>query len=123
MIEDNQEHIDLINILNRDFNYLIDVGRSISDFKNLITSKDYQLILCDLNLQYQLEGLDILKSFKQYKLTSKIYAYTSNTAEDDYFLEKGFHGVIKKNLNELEKLFVHLLNSTTITLNDCSVSW
>ena len=75
VIEDNQEHIELIKALNKEFNYHIDIGMNISDFNKLILTKTYHLILCDLHLQYQLEGLDILKSFKRYNLDSKIYAY------------------------------------------------
>ena len=109
VLEDNQDHIALINILNKDFNFDIDVGHNMFDFLQFIKDSKYDLLLCDLNLQYQLEGLDILKFFLSHKLVTKIFAYTSNLTDDNFFLEKGFNGVIRKNLGEFKQLFNNLL--------------
>lgn len=109
VLEDDQDHIALINILNNEFKFDIDVGNSIFDFLRFIKDSKYDLILCDLNLHYQSEGLDILKSFHSHKLDSKIFAYTSNSNEENFFIEKGFNGVIRKNLGELKQLFNNLI--------------
>lgn len=108
LIEDSSEHIDLITILSSRYGYQIKIGKNLADFKRLLNNCEYDLILCDLDLQYHLEGLDILKFFKKSKLTTQIYAYTSHSAEDTFFSEQGFHGVIKKNFNELKELFDQL---------------
>lgn len=118
LIEDDSEQIDLITLLSSHYDCQIKVGKSIDDFQSLIEKNDFELIICDLNLQYQLEGLDILKSYKQNKLTAKIYAYTSYSAEDTFFLEQGFHGVIKKNFTELRELFNQLL----VNIKPCPIT-
>ena len=109
----------MINILNNEFNFEIDVGHSIFDFLQFIKDSQYDIILCDLNLEYKMEGLDILKSFKNFhtrRLDSKIYAYTNNTNEEKFFLDKGFNGVIRKNLNELKQLFTNLVIIKSLNL-------
>ena len=84
-IDDNEDHIELIRLLNKSFNFQIDFGINIFDFLSHVNKFNYDVILCDLNLHYQKEGLDILKSYQQYGLKSKISAYTSNSADESFF--------------------------------------
>ena len=105
VIEDNPDHVALMNILNREFNFCIDIGSSLIDFQNMIREKNYDLIICDINMRYETEGLDILKLYKNYNLKSKIVAYTASAKDSDFFINLGFDSLIRKNLLEIRLLF------------------
>ena len=111
VIEDNKDHINLINQLNNKYKFTIDIGHNLHDFIELTSNGTYfDLILCDIDLDYQLEGLDILDYYKKQELKGDIYAYTLSSENEVLFLEKGFKKVIKKDLNNLNGIFLELFN-------------
>jgi CheY-like chemotaxis protein len=108
LIEDNKDQIFLIKKLSNDFNLDLDVGNNKTDFLNLINKKTYDIIICDIDLDYKFEGLDILEIFKKSNLKGKIYAFTSSAHNSEFFLEKGFHGFIEKSLKTTMSFFRQL---------------
>ena len=112
VIENNDDHIAIIKILNKEFNFNIDVAHNHFEFLNLVTSHfNYSLVLVDLSLDYRFEGLDIMKSYKKLGLNSKIYAYTSEKIDEQEYIQFGFDGVIRKKFLELKNLFQSLVKS------------
>ena len=108
LIEDNEDQINLVSLLNREFNFKIDVVHNLKEFDQIIVQSSYDIILCDIDLSYASEGLDILEVYKLSQMHGKIFAYTLSSNDEDFFIQKGFERVIKKNMEELKQLFKDL---------------
>ena len=108
LIEDNEDQINLVNLLNKEFNFKIDIVHNLREFNQIIGLSSYDIILCDIDLSYASEGLDILEVYKLSQMHGKIFAYTLSSNEEDFFIQKGFERVIKKNMDQLKLLFKDL---------------
>lgn len=113
VIEDNIDHIAIIKNLNKDYGFGIKTAKNFSQYMDLMieeTKKSYDLILCDIYLDHPLEGLEILKEFRQSGRKGKIIAYTTNEKKKDFFINQGFDDMIAKNFIDLKKLFTSIKN-------------
>ena len=115
LIEDNLEIIFLAKDLAKRFNISLTLGRNTSDYLLLTKNRKYDFILCDLNLDYDFEGFDIIKFHKKSKNKSKIIAFSSENISPEIFLSNGFDDVLQKQFNHIYSFFEKFSNKSIIS--------
>ena len=100
LIEDSTAIIDLFKVLTKKFDLKIKYAKNTSEFLNIIRFNSFKYVLCDLNLDYKLEGLFISKVFsnirKIQQTESKILLFSSEKVTEKEISKSGFDGSLVK---------------------------
>ncbi len=89
------------------------VGSNTSDYLTLTKSNRFKYVFCDINLDYNKEGFDIVKLHKKRKLKSKIVAFTSSNISQELINKHGFDFFLEKKMDHLSTF----LKNISITAN------
>ena len=84
------------------------VAKNTAEFMSSIKMNSYNVLLCDLNLDYEHEGLTILQIYKLMLKngsipSGKIFSFTFDSIEKKTLTEKGFDGIIDKDFDSIDR--------------------
>jgi DNA-binding response OmpR family regulator len=99
-------------------NIKIIIGHNTSDYLLLTKKYRFDYIFCDINLDYEFEGVDIVKMHKKRNLKRKIVAFTSGNFTDEMIFKLGFDFYLNKNIESVE-LFIR---KRMITMKNQNIS-
>ena len=105
LVENSTAIIDLFKVLTKKFDLTIKFVENTAEFVEIIKKYDFLFVLCDLNLDYKLEGLfisQIYASFRKIKnLEGKNYLFTSDPVINFDFSKYGFDDCLPKNFQSI----------------------
>jgi CheY-like chemotaxis protein len=115
LVEDDKVSADFVKkALSK--NYIVDISFTASDALQKAKNHQYPVLLLDINLGFEIDGIELLKRIKElphYKDTPAIAmtAYASSNDREE-FLSKGFSYYISKPfmVNDLRELLEKVLN-------------
>lgn len=117
LIDDNKGISDIFKDLTKKFVFTIKFAKNTHEFIHFIENYKFRFIICDLNLDYKLEGLFIAQLFFELKktqhLTSKIINLASESNDHKDLVKNSFDFPLKKNYPTIYN-FLHqnFLNQT-----------
>ena len=100
LIEDSTAIIDLFKVLTKKFDLKIKFVKNTFEFMDAAQKFDFKYILCDLDLDYKLEGYFIARihtNLRKYKnKDSKMILFTSDDSKNSDMVQKEFDYALKK---------------------------
>ena len=107
LIEDNLDIIEIVKAKARKIPDIeLVVGSNTLDFLDNVNRKNFDIILCDINLDFEGEGLVIVELFQRMDINAEIIAFTGSMhLTKEYLLNAGFSDVYYKNFKVIDHLF------------------
>lgn len=76
---------DIKLLLQKDQKFIVDIAKTPAKALELYRTNDYQLIISDINLQCEMDGIDAVKELKEIKIVPVIYL---TAYKEESFLER-----------------------------------